>query len=407
MKRFWFVLFILFSAQYIVAQPAYIFIENAHDRIAKKQYAQAITECNSALKKEAENFEAFMLRAKAQLYLNKYDEANKDIEKAIKLNNKYFENYLVRGQLFAALKKTNNALNDYAKVLELNKDNNEAIYLRIPILYSLKKYKEVQEDVKLLQNKNSQNHIIYEYSGNIYFEEKNYEKAIEQFTRAIALNKELAEVFYKRGYCYFEQKKNNNALADFNKAELLGIKKEEIYIKRAELYSEQNNIDKAISDLTILVTNYKTKNATVYVKLGKYATIKNDFGNASKYFSKALTLDPKLTEAYLERGKSYIVQGKNKYQMAIVDFNKVIATDKNNEEANYGLGKIFFETNKFEQAAEHLSVSIAQLPSHNTMYLRSKCFYKLKKNKECCKDLEKAAEMGNIEAQKDLKIICK
>jgi tetratricopeptide (TPR) repeat protein len=93
--------------------------------------------------------------------------------------------------------------------------------------------------------------------------------------------------------------------------------------------------------------------------------------------------------------------------LALKDFQKATSLDPTSEEAWFGYGKMAFESNQFDLGSEALSRAISIKQTAEAYYLRSKCYYKLKRQKECCADLRKSLEMGMGTAQKDIDRVCR
>jgi tetratricopeptide (TPR) repeat protein len=373
----------------------------------KKAFSDAILDFDEAIKKDPKSARAFLERGKCKQQLNRKDEAIKDFNESIRLAPNDFNNFLNRAKYFESMNKNSDASNDYLQVIKLNAKCTDA-YISLGNLYLLNKQKTeaekyFDEAIKL----GTRNAKVYQGKASIAKENGNHDAAYTNYTKAIELDDNYGQGFFERGELLFNKQKFKEAIIDFNNAEKRNFKSEKLYTLRAQAKIKQGDLDAALGDLNIVTTTYKSKNAELYFYIGNAHFMKNDWGAAAKDYGKAISVKPGYVEAYLERGKCYLLAGKNKYQMAQLDFNQVLKLKPESEEAAFGLGKIFFETNKYEQAIEYLGKSIKQAPSADTYYLRSKCYYKMKKEKECCNDLQKAAELGSKQAKEDIKFVCK
>jgi tetratricopeptide (TPR) repeat protein len=129
--------------------------------------------------------------------------------------------------------------------------------------------------------------------------------------------------------------------------------------------------------LLLLVTltwiNIYGQTADDYFKQGNAKYLKNDFIGADKDFSKAIELNPKFFNAYINRGRLR----HNKLdddKSAIKDYNKAIELDPK---------------------------------SANAYYYRANAYRNLKEFKKACADWTKAAELGNMDAKGSLSKYCK
>ena len=400
-------LIILLSPCLLIAQPAYVWIERGAEHMEKKAYSDAILDFDEAIKKDLKNAKAYSERARCKQYLNRKDEAIKDFNEAIKLAPTDFNYFLNRAHYYESINKNSEAIADFTQAIKLNPKSTEA-YISEGLLYMNSKQKNeaekcFDEAIKL----GTRNAKVYQGKAAIAKENGNNEAAFSSYTKAIEFDDNFGQGYFERGELLFIKQKYKEAIIDFNNAEKRNFKSEKLFTLRAQAKIKQGDLDAALGDLNIVTTTSKSKNAELYFYIGNAHFMKNDWGAAAKDYGKAISVKPGYLEAYLERGKCYLLSGKNKYQMAQMDFNQVLKLKPENEEAAFGLGKIFFETNKTEQAIEYLSKSIKQLPNADTYYLRSKCYYKLKKEKECCNDLQKAAELGSKQAKEDIKYVCK
>ena len=180
-----------------------------------------------------------------------------------------------------------------------------------------------------------------------------------------------------------------------------------MYIAKAKSCLTIGNTDELIRDFSYPIDFKKSKNTEIYFLRAQAYFIKNDWGAAAKDYGKCITINPKLDAAYVERGKCYFLMGKAKFQLSWMDFTKATQLNDKNEEAFFGAGKLSFELNKFQEGIDYMSKAIALKNSGETYYLRSKCFYKLNKTKECCSDLQKASQLGVKDAEKDSNTVCK
>jgi len=400
-------LFAFIITKFCIAQPAYILIERGSEHFAKKAYADALIEFDKAITAEPKNAKALCFRARCKQALNRKDEALKDYNEAVKNAGKEFSPYFFRAIYFEQNNKADDAISDYTSAINLNANNTDCFVNRGFLYFNKKQNADANKDFDTAIKLGTKNAKVFATKAKIESENNALVSAIGSYTKAIALDANTAQYYFERGEIYFNQKKYKEAIVDFNNAANKNLKEQKLFNYRAQAYINQGKYDEALTDLNTLIVTYKSKDAQVFFNSGYAKFLKNDWGNAAKDYGKAISYKPGYIEAIVERGKCYLLMGKTKYQLAQTDFMQALKLQPTCEEAAYGMGKVFFETSKFEQAAEYLSKSIKMRPDATTYYLRSKCYYKLKKNKECCNDLEKAAEMGNGEAKKDIALVCK
>ena len=125
--------------------------------------------------------------------------------------------------------------------------------------------------------------------------------------------------------------------------------------------------------MTIACSNFYGQTAQDYFKQGNQKYLKNDFGAADKDFTKAIELNPKYVDAYINRGRLRHNKLKDD-KAAIKDFDKVIELDPKNADA---------------------------------YFYRANAYRNLKEFKKACADWTKAAELGNMDAKGSLTKHCK
>ena len=124
-------------------------------------------------------------------------------------------------------------------------------------------------------------------------------QAIEKFTAAIELDENFADAYGARGMIYGGLGKVNEAVEDFNRAIELNPNDARSYYNRGMTYAVKAKIfPKAVDDL-----------------------------------NKAAELAPEHLPIYLQRGFAYMRM--EKYELALADFDKYIAGDKNFVPAYY------------------------------------------------------------------------
>ncbi len=140
--------------------------------------------------------------------------------------------------------------------------------------------------------------------------------AINEYKKAIAQKPDAAGLHYALGTLYREVGRLDEALAEFNQE--LRITDDPLsYYLIGDVYLQQNNIDRAQQSLL-----------------------------------KALTIQPRLTEAQLDLAKTYQAQGKT--AQAVKTLQAVTASDPEQREAHYLLFGLYKEQGQMDQARKEL-----------------------------------------------------
>jgi tetratricopeptide (TPR) repeat protein len=400
-------IFLLLTRAISMAQNPESALQLAREKAKQKKYREAVIEYDKVLSKQKDNFIAYAERGQAKYEMGKKEDAYKDFDKAVALNKDYFQSLMVRASAHEKDGNFARAIEDYTRVIQVNPANTEAPVLRGMALIKLGKYREAEKDFDATLSRSTRNFRAYLGKAFIAEKEKRYEEAINHSSKAIEFNKNAAEAYYCRARAQAALKKSQASLTDFAKAIALGESGEPIWLDYANAALACGNQEVIQSCLQTLTTKLKSKNSKISYIRAQAAFIKNDFGTASREYTKIITTDAKSIKAYLERGKCYYLMGAGKYPLALKDFQKATSLDPTSEEAWFGYGKMAFESNQFDLGSEALSRAISIKQTAEAYYLRSKCFYKLKRQKECCADLRKSLEMGMGTAQKDIDRVCR
>ena len=165
--------------------------------------------------------------------------------------------------------------------------------------------------------------------GNKLKESKDYAGAISKYEAALQANPALVEVNGDIARAYAEQGKNDEAVAAYKK--FIAAKPDaDAKLELATLLLQQKNVDEAKNvlngvDLATITNPYVLYN----IGVGFYNSQQPD--EATKYWEKSVTLDPKMTDAWLQLGFAYYATGnKDKAKEAL---QKVIALEPGSDNA--------------------------------------------------------------------------
>ncbi len=400
-----FLLLYALSTSLLFAQPAYVFHDKGLEKLEAKNYAEAIKDFDLALQKDKNHAPSYCDKARAEAEIGKKEEALKNFEQAIKLKSDYIDAYYYRGLLYHKL-KDDKAISDFSKTIQLDPKKTDAYLKRGMYYYQKKQEQEALKDFNKAIELKCTNIDVYYLRGKLNVQKNNTLEALSDFNEVIKKNPTHSESIVERGKIYLSQNKLELALKDFNTCVANRLNTEEIYAVRAECCVQMGKFDDALRDYNTLIDIFKTKDIKVYAMHADANFKKKDLPATIKDCNKMVSLNREYAPAYLLRAKVYVLQGKSKYMLALNDFKKVCELEPENTEAWTRRGNLLFETNKFAEAIEVLNKSISVLPDAAAYYTRSKCYYKTNNKKACCADLEKAADMGNKEAKKDIGIVC-
>lgn len=145
------------------------------------------------------------------------------------------------------------------------------------------------------------------------------EEAIEELKTALAKSPAGPNLHFAIGYIYWTQQKDEDAEREF----------------RLELARDPGN-------------------AQAWAWLADVLIRKNDFQEAKPLLDKALSLDPAVRIAYLDRG--IVFAQDNRYDRAVAAFKAAIRLDNSKTDAHVRLARVYRDAGKPEAAAAELAI---------------------------------------------------
>lgn len=237
---------------------------------------------------------AYMLRGKANYFLEEDEEALEDLTKALRINPLLIEASFIRGLVYKESKNYSKSVRDFQWVIkkakskdfisranleiidikiqqndmpmafqildkaiigEKNKKNLEDLYLkRSEINFYLGKTDESKKDADKVLTLNASSHQAYYLLGMIQKKSKDYQSALEHFSSSLKLNPNFSNAYMQIGRIQSSVfNEHEEAIESLNKSIELDPKNAEAFIQRG----------------LVLVLNYKLPRGCVDLKTGK------------------------------------------------------------------------------------------------------------------------------------------
>ncbi len=217
--------------------------------LEKKDYLNAINDCNNALKIDPANEEAYIHRGAAYGYMKENQKAISDFTNAIEINPYQSDPFLNRGKIYRQLKKYRLALSDLNTAKIYDKKNDDIYHEKGMVFHGLKKYNKAIKNFSDAVRLNPHKAEYYYTRGHCYFSMENMDKAVDDFNQALILDPEHIESLNNRGMIFFKRKNYINAVEDFSKAISISQNHAKAYNNRALAYFSINRFNKALSDI--------------------------------------------------------------------------------------------------------------------------------------------------------------
>lgn len=186
----------------------------------KRSYDTASDTQRIEIKREVarntENFSAVeaMGRGNEFYFVKNYSQALTAYDEALRLNPQFAEAYNNRGIVKYELNQYTAAIEDYSTAIRLKSNFADALNNRGNAYAALKQFNEAAQDLQAALKLKPDFAIGHNNLGNVYSSMKNYDAAISEYTQAIQLNPKFAEAYYNRAAIRYGQGKYLEALSD-------------------------------------------------------------------------------------------------------------------------------------------------------------------------------------------------
>jgi hypothetical protein len=127
-------------------------------------------------------------------------------------------------------------------------------------------------------------------------------------------------------------------------------------------------------------------------KDGKYT----DPNKARNYWDRAIATNPKVAEAYNNRGLAFY--NLKLYQEAIKDFSQSIRMKPGYAEAFNNRGNTYYELDQYEKARADFDQSIRIKPKYSKAHMnRGLVYFQMQKIDQACNDFRRACDLGECD----------
>lgn len=121
-----------------------------------------------------------------------------------------------------------------------------------------------------------------------------------------------------------------------------------------------------------------------------------DPNKAKGYWDKAIAANPKMAEAYNNRGLAFY--NLERHQQAINDFSQAIRMKPQYAEAFNNRGNAYYALDQYEKAEADFNQSLQLKPKYSKALLnRGLTYFQMKKSEASCKDFRRACDLGDCD----------
>lgn len=300
-------------------QRAQVYYEQGKYDLADKDYLKMI----SLKEGDVMGYMGIGRNANAQ---KRYEDAIKQFDYVVKLEPNYSSAYSFRAESYIGLKKYNEAIDDVISALGIDRDR-KAFYELQELADSAFEQTVAKLKVQKIKEPNEQS---WDYDlGIVYERAAKYNKAIAYYKES--LEKESNIITASRiSSCYDDLGDYDKALEYCNQAIALDSVKANYLYEKANILDNAGRTQEAIKTMSDYIANTPDEPAGYYQR-GWFKDHSGDIEGALEDYTMAITLQPNVAYAYLNRGVLYRLKGEN--AKAESDFKQVIRLDSIPEEA--------------------------------------------------------------------------
>lgn len=300
-------------------QRAQVYYEQGKYDLADKDYLKMI----SLKEGDVMGYMGIGRNANAQ---KQYEDAIKQFDYVVKLEPNYSSAYSFRAESYIGLKKYNEAIDDVISALGIDRDR-KAFYELQELADSAFEQTVAKLKVQKIKEPNEQS---WDYDlGIVYERAAKYNKAIAYYKES--LEKESNIITASRiSSCYDDLGDYDKALEYCNQAIALDSVKTNYLYEKANILDNAGRTQEAIKTMSDYIANTPDEPAGYYQR-GWFKDHFGDIEGALEDYTMAITLQPNVAYAYLNRGVLYRLKGEN--AKAESDFKQVVRLDSIPEEA--------------------------------------------------------------------------
>lgn len=300
-------------------QRAQVYYEQGKYDLADKDYLKMI----SLKEGDVMGYMGIGRNANAQ---KRYEDAIKQFDYVVKLEPNYSSAYSFRAESYIGLKKYNEAIDDVISALGIDRDR-KAFYELQELADSAFEQTVAKLKVQKIKEPNEQS---WNYDlGIVYERAAKYNKAIAYYKES--LEKESNIITASRiSSCYDDFGDYDKALEYCNQAIALDSVKANYLYEKANILDNAGRTQEAIKTMSDYIANTPDEPAGYYQR-GWFKDHSGDIEGALEDYTMAITLQPNVAYAYLNRGVLYRLKGEN--AKAESDFKQVVRLDSIPEDA--------------------------------------------------------------------------
>jgi tetratricopeptide (TPR) repeat protein len=242
--------------------------------------------------------------------------------------------------------RTNEAVKELSNQIEREPDNAEWYYQRAVVYFTDKYLDRALSDIEDALLIDAQNPLYYFTKARILYAMNKTMLAAKAYENAITLKPDYEEAMMKLADLYYVVKEHQKSINLINAVVAKNPTRAEAYALKGDNLRELKDTTKAIAAYQKAI-EADDRNYDAALQLGLiFAERKNQV--AKEYFTTALRINPRSSEAYF--GRAYFFQQSKQYKLALADYKKAVDIDAANDKAYYNVGLINYAVQQYSEA---------------------------------------------------------
>jgi tetratricopeptide (TPR) repeat protein len=275
-----------------------------NDSLLAKVNSPELKAINDELIKDPNNDSLYNQRARIYIGFKQFDEAMGDAKRALKIDSAKAKYFVTMADIFFATNKTRLSKETLEDAVKRFPDNTEALLKLAELYFLVRQYENAITNINKALKVDENLANAYFLKGSVFKEMGDTTKAISSMQTAIEQDNKFFDAYLDIGILY-ASRKNPLAFEYYNNAIRLKPNSENVLFAKAKLLQDLDKTDESITLYNEILAKNKN-NTDVLYNLGAISLNKKKNPNqAIDYFSKAIAVDPKYTDAYFARGASF------------------------------------------------------------------------------------------------------
>lgn len=315
-------LFFVFISITVQAQVNYRhFILAGRIDLSEERFFESISNFNTAIRYDSDNFEAYFLRGVAKFNLNDYQGALYDFSKTLEIHPLYVRAWHYRGITHDRMSNYFDARADFKRALEIDPYSADLHIASGATSMHLNAFEAAVKsyDMALLINPKLSNAYLNRGIAKRFLERP--EEALEDLDKAVYHDYFSTEAWLRRGMVKLELEKFDAAMKDFNQALELDAQNPLVYFQRAIAFLQTGDTLAALHDYE-KVNQLDKRNALTYYNRALLHSMRDEFDVALPLYDMVTAINPENVYAWFNRGITYFQL--EEYEEASDDFTRAI-----------------------------------------------------------------------------------